>query len=581
MSRSLKRLWPWPRRTTTAPARPRPRPALGVHPLEAREVPAGVSFMCHWFDSPTRPAVHWAVRPTLQAHPPEDVTKGSPAGQLSQPGDLWFADPMSKEFRLYPTDAPGRVIVMHPILKVSPGQMAGPGDPRPENGSTPNAPAGQDAPMFGAAPMAGAASSAVAAASPWAVRDTGLTDAGKPAVVYRTVTRPDGTQFDKVNVFVRSGTHLWERYFDGTTWTQYDTGIVTNGDPAVHQRGTGDNVRVNVFVVGADGHLYERLWDGARWSNNDVGLPPSGQALVGTPVILARGDLASVNNATLRLNVFVRDAAGTLWERNWNGASWAWQSTTMPAGLTLARDPVLAVRGNAASTANADVRINLFAQGGDGNLWERHWNGSTWAWSNTGRQVAGDPTVVMYGAAGTTSNANVRIHLFVRGANGNLQEREWNGSSWTWFDRGQAISGKPTAVLWGNPASTNMADVRINVFARTAGGVLFERAWNGSGWNTLTTTTVATDSPTAVVSGNLSTSTGVRINVFFPGANGDMWEREWNGSGWSTADTGMSGVVTPVVLARPNVSTPADPNDVSMNVWARGANGNLWERESR
>jgi hypothetical protein len=87
-----------------------------------------------------------------------------------------------------------------------------------------------------------------------------------------------------------------------------------------------------------------------------------------------------------------------LWKRYWNGSAWTWVDTGKPAD----GEPLVLIRGNTDSVNAADVRINLFApvlqatvSGGpiphthyDIRLWERYWNGSAWAWADTGADVA-------------------------------------------------------------------------------------------------------------------------------------------------------------------------------------------------
>ena len=38
-----------------------------------------------------------------------------------------------------------------------------------------------------------------------------------------------------------------------------------------------------------------------------------------------------------------------------------------------------------------DLRISVFVQGADRKLWERYWNGAGWSWIDTGLQVDGEP----------------------------------------------------------------------------------------------------------------------------------------------------------------------------------------------
>jgi hypothetical protein len=111
----------------------------------------------------------------------------------------------------------------------------------------------------------------------------------------------------------------------------------------------------------------------------------------GTPLIVARGNLGSTKGSAVRIHVFNRvpefhsadHVEVRLWERFWNGTTWVWNDT----GRNVAGDPVAVSYGNLADLDGSDVRMNLFVTGDDGKLWERYWNGTTWTWADTGRAV--------------------------------------------------------------------------------------------------------------------------------------------------------------------------------------------------
>ena len=100
----------------------------------------------------------------------------------------------------------------------------------------------------------------------------------------------------------------------------------------------------------------------------------------GNPTLTGQGYLADRGSANVRMNVYVRGAEGKLWERQWNGSAWSWSDT----GREKSWGRVVALtHGNTASTVGLDVRRYLFVQGADRKLWERYWNGAKWAWNDT------------------------------------------------------------------------------------------------------------------------------------------------------------------------------------------------------
>jgi hypothetical protein len=102
--------------------------------------------------------------------------------------------------------------------------------------------------------------------------------------------------------------------------------------------------------------------------------------------------------------------------------------------------PTLTGQGFMADPGSAGVRLNLYVRGADGKLWERLWNGSAWSWNDTGREVAGQPAAIVRGDVGGLSSDDLRINLFIIGTDGKLWEHIWNGTSWSWSDAGRAVA---------------------------------------------------------------------------------------------------------------------------------------------
>lgn len=409
------------------------------------------------------------------------------------------------------------------------------------------------------------------------------------AVIRGNAGSPDGSGV-RINLFVRrKDGQLWERYWNGATWTWVDTGKAVFGRAVALVRGdvedtAADDLRINLFVQGADRRLWERYWDGAKWTWVDTGKDVDGE-----PLVIARGSLGSPDGARLRVNLFVRGLDGKLWERYWNGATWTWVDT----GKYVAGDPVAVVRGDVEDTGADDLRINLFVRGADGQLWERYWNGSTWTWVDTGKAVSADPVVITRGSTGSPDGAGIRINLFVRGADGKLWERYWNGAAWTWVDTGKGVRGRVEAIVRGNRRSVAGGDVRINLFAEGTDGKLWERYWDGSNWAWIDTGKPAVGAPIVVVRGNMDTTdaSAVRINLFVPvlethSSGGTtphrhfdirLWERYWNGAAWTWVDTGKDIRSRPFAIARGDTDDVA-ADDIRINMWVAGDDEKLWER---
>jgi hypothetical protein len=400
---------------------------------------------------------------------------------------------------------------------------------------------------------------------------------------------PSGADI-RINLFVRRADgNLWERYWNGASWSWVSHGMAVYGRAVALVRGdvedvAAGDVRINLFVQGSDRKLWERYWNGSTWSWADTGRQVDGE-----PLVLARGNVRSANAATLRVNLFVRGLDGKLWERYWDGAAWSWADT----GKAVAGDPIAIVRGDVEGVAANDLRINLFVRGADNMLWERYWNGASWVWADHGKLIADDPVAFIRGNVGDPNAANVRINLFVRGMDGKLWERYWNGASWVWADHGKGVRGRVVPIVRGNRSSVNGQDVRINLFVQGTDGKLWERYWNGNTWVWADTGRKADGEPFAIVRGNTGSVDGstLRINLFVPVPQATMsggssphphydirlWERYWDGNTWSWADTGRNIRGPAVGIPRGDFEGVA-ADDLRINLFVAGDDGKLWER---
>jgi hypothetical protein len=374
----------------------------------------------------------------------------------------------------------------------------------------------------------------------------------------------------------------WEKLYNSFDGTEYDSlegmfffrelqetpiAVQATGKNALLIRGEyedpeGDE-RINLFVRGGNGNMWEYFWNGERWKWTDTG-----QSVAGSPAGVIRGEYNDPNG-DIRMNVFVKGGNGNLWEYFWNGSYWDWKDT----GNGVAGNPVVIIRGNY-NEPEGDVRINVFVRGVNGNLCEYFWNGSHWDWKDTGHPITGDPTGVIRGDY-RNPEGNVRINIFVRGANGNLCEYFWNGHQWNWTDTGQLVTGDPAVVIRGEYDAPN-GTVYLNVFVPGPNGNLWEYFWNGHQWLWNDTDRRVAGKATITVRGEVNVLYGnIRMNIFVQGFNGNLLEYFWNGSQWVWSDTGHAITGDPTAIIRGEYDDPE--GDVRINVFVPGSNGNLWE----
>jgi hypothetical protein len=68
-------------------------------------------------------------------------------------------------------------------------------------------------------------------------------------------------------------------------------------------------------------------------------------------------------------------------------------------------------------------RLDLFVRGTDGGVWHKWWDGSQWGdWESLGGQIIGPISAVSWSAD--------RLDLFVRGTDGAVWHKWWDGAQW-------------------------------------------------------------------------------------------------------------------------------------------------------
>jgi hypothetical protein len=72
----------------------------------------------------------------------------------------------------------------------------------------------------------------------------------------------------------------------------------------------------------------------------------------------------------------------------------------------------------------------MFVRGTDGALWSRYWDGAAWgAWYSLGGGITSDPDAAAPGV--------FRLEVVARGPDGAIWQRTWSGPSWSaWYTLG-------------------------------------------------------------------------------------------------------------------------------------------------
>ena len=252
--------------------------------------------------------------------------------------------------------------------------------------------------------------------------------------------------------------HLYGVYFDPAAppYTWEDQGMVpasltpTGGPGYINVSSPGGGIspvyqpttnETYVFVIAESGsvfNLYDYHLSGTVWTWESHGAP-SGTLMYGD----ASPNGAMYNSPTDQLYFFLIAQDGHLWDRHGGGSTWVWYDHGVPAGspkLNFYATPV---------SQPATGQIFVFVTAGNGHLYCNNWNGTEWQWSDLGTPPSAEAAPGVAAVADPSSNA---VYAFVTGGGsggvGHLYVCQWNGTSWAWEDTGLA-----NAVGWaGNVA---------------------------------------------------------------------------------------------------------------------------------
>lgn len=279
----------------------------------------------------------------------------------------------------------------------------------------------------------------------------------------------------RLELFV-AGAGLW--HASQTAWSNGWSNWATLGSPPAGQLqsffgpGIAPNAdgRLELFV--ANGQLW-RL-EQTAWSNGWSDWLPHG-APPGSFVI---GPVAAGRSGDGRVEVFVVDANGTLWNIRQSAVNGPWSDWNSfgSVGGGLDDRPALA--------RSADGRLELFCRGVDNALWHR--------WQTQVSAVDSWSEWVSHGTAGggffdhpaVESSADGRLELFLTGVDGNIwhiwQTVASNGWS-SWTSEGSAGGGFTDAA----PEVGRNGDGRLELFAVARDGNLWHK-WQtvaSNGWS--------------------------------------------------------------------------------------------------
>lgn len=223
----------------------------------------------------------------------------------------------------------------------------------------------------------------------------------------------------------------------------------------------------------------------------------------------------------------------------------------------------VSVTGSPGSVSWGSSRIDTFVRGSDGNLWQKYYDGNNggWGpWAALNVPLISSPTVSSWGVG--------RLDIFYVDSSGNLNHYWYGNGAWQNIESlgqppGVLIASDPSVVSWGSG--------RIDVFARGNDDSLWQKTYDGpNDWLAW-----------VKIGGGIHTSpaastTGVgELNIFATGIAGDLMHFWFAHGAWNDPES----------LGTPssNVKLSTAPGAVSwgtarIDAFGRGSDGVLWQK---
>ncbi|MEW9521226.1 hypothetical protein [Streptomyces tubercidicus] len=213
---------------------------------------------------------------------------------------------------------------------------------------------------------------------------------------------------------------------------------------------------------------------------------------------------------------------------------------------------------------------DAFVRGTDGALYQKTWDGHSWtgAWGNLGGPTGGTFT----GAPAAVSDAPGQIDVAVRGTDNHLYHRAYRSGSWgSWEDLGGTIAD--------SPAISSQHDNQLDVFVRGTDGALYQKSWDGTAWSSNWANLGGPSSGTFTGAPAAVSNASGRIDLAVRGTDNQLYHRAYYGGNWQTSWESLGGSITdsPAIA-----STGANRWDVFVHstagaLYQKHWNGSAWD----
>lgn len=238
-----------------------------------------------------------------------------------------------------------------------------------------------------------------------------------------------------------------------------------------------------------------------------------------------------------------------------------WRMFTDWFGSTVA----VQLSGSPSAVSWGSLRIDVFVRGTDGNLWQKYYDGNVHGWGNWAPlnvPLESSPAVASWGVG--------RLDVFYANAAGALQHFWYGDGAWQnveTLDQPAAnvkIVDSPSAVSWGLG--------RIDIFARGSDNGLWQKVYDGEngGWQSWVR-----------VGGGINSSPSVsswgqgRLDVFATGVAGDLMHFWFAANSWSDPESLGTPSSSVKLTTAPGATSWGNSR---IDVFGRGTDGVLWQK---
>jgi hypothetical protein len=290
---------------------------------------------------------------------------------------------------------------------------------------------------------------------------------------------------------------LLYREREGETWSDFRSLGVPMGrtgpsaaaipvDWPIAACATGDD-QIQLLARSPEGELLHGVLRADIWEGFEcIGAPEAPGIEVAVPMGLA-GAPSACSRARGQMDVFAVGASGALLHTTWNGSEFSELQSLR--GIPWRGGRELPISGAISAAACGSRSMGVFARGSHGELLVKWWDGVSWSpFASVTAPDETDPInelieipMPLASAPAACGGGAGRLDVFARSPGGDLLHRWWNGSSWTRFESlGMPRSGSAPIPFTGISLACTWGKWRLDVFARGVDGRLYAASSNGS-----------------------------------------------------------------------------------------------------